>query len=126
MEVGRWPDCLHCDGAEPGRYGTDDEVSAEQEPPRLITTTTYLADGLGYVLDRPSKVFLLDVSDVASIKPDGSDLRLETATDLSIIDFSLPGKRLLLLADDRVHRAGSSWSQCGAFRGTGKSAPRVD
>ncbi|GAB3299621.1 alpha/beta fold hydrolase [Epidermidibacterium keratini] len=46
---------------EQGRYGTDDDVSAEQEAPRLIEHVGYLADGLGYALDRPSKIFTVDV-----------------------------------------------------------------
>ncbi|WP_153505797.1 S9 family peptidase [Cumulibacter manganitolerans] len=48
---------------EPGRYGTDKDVSPEQEAPRLIEGVRYLADGLGYLNDRPSKIFL--VADLA-------------------------------------------------------------
>lgn len=47
---------------EQGRYGTDDDVSAEQEAPRLIEHVSYLADGLGYALDRPAKIFTVDVA----------------------------------------------------------------
>lgn len=47
---------------EEGRYGTDESVKPDQEAPRLIEHTSYLADGLGYVLDRPSKLFLVDLS----------------------------------------------------------------
>lgn len=49
---------------EEGRYGTEGEhgtVKPDQEPPRLIEHSAYQADGLGYVLDRPSKIFLLDL-----------------------------------------------------------------
>ncbi|WP_143553604.1 TolB family protein [Serinicoccus sp. CNJ-927] len=56
---------------EQGRYGTDDAVKPDQEAPRLIEHSTYLADGLGYVLDRPSKLFLLDLADLPD--PDGPD-----------------------------------------------------
>lgn len=49
---------------EEGRYGTDTEVKPDQEAPRLIEHSTYLADGLGYVLDRPSAIFLLDLASV--------------------------------------------------------------
>lgn len=45
---------------EEGRYGTDKEIKPEQEAPRLIVDATYLADGLGYVSDRPSKIYLVD------------------------------------------------------------------
>jgi dipeptidyl aminopeptidase/acylaminoacyl peptidase len=46
---------------EQGRYGTDEDVKPDQEAPRLIEHSRYLADGLGYVLDRPAKLFLLDL-----------------------------------------------------------------
>ncbi|WP_298750455.1 S9 family peptidase [uncultured Serinicoccus sp.] len=52
---------------EDGRYGTDDDIKPDQEAPRLISHSTYLADGLGYVLDRPSSIFVLDLTDL----PDG-------------------------------------------------------
>lgn len=51
---------------EPGRYGTDESVGADAEPPRLITDLRYLADGVGYVGDRPAQVFLVEVPDVAA------------------------------------------------------------
>jgi dipeptidyl aminopeptidase/acylaminoacyl peptidase len=44
---------------EPGRYGTAEGVGPEAEPPRLITTLKYRADDLGFVLDRPSQVFVV-------------------------------------------------------------------
>lgn len=46
---------------EAGRYGTDEDIKSEQEAPRHITATTYLADGVGYILDRPSTVFVLSI-----------------------------------------------------------------
>lgn len=46
---------------EAGRYGTDEDISPEQEAPRHITTTTYLADGVGYILDRPSTIFVISI-----------------------------------------------------------------
>ncbi|WP_151526205.1 S9 family peptidase [Serinicoccus kebangsaanensis] len=49
---------------EEGRYGTDDDIKPDQEAPRLIEHSTYRADGLGYVLDRPSSIFLLDLSEL--------------------------------------------------------------
>ena len=49
---------------EQGRYGTDEKVSPEQEAPRLIEFSRYQADGVGYVLDRPSHVFLLDLAEL--------------------------------------------------------------
>ncbi|UVI34532.1 alpha/beta hydrolase family protein [Brevibacterium spongiae] len=47
--------------AEPGRYGTDDDVPAAEEAPRRITTAGYLSNGLGYTNDRPARAFLVDL-----------------------------------------------------------------
>ncbi|RBY91301.1 S9 family peptidase [Blastococcus sp. TF02A-30] len=46
---------------EPGRYGTTEGVGPEAEAPRLITTLQYRRDGVGFLLDRPSQVFVLDL-----------------------------------------------------------------
>jgi dipeptidyl aminopeptidase/acylaminoacyl peptidase len=46
---------------EAGRYGTDEDVDAAAEPPRLITTLQYRRDGVGFLVDRPSQVFLVDL-----------------------------------------------------------------
>lgn len=55
---------------EEGRYGTDDKVKPDQEAPRLIEHSTYLSDGLGYVLDRPSKIFLIDLAEIPGEESD--------------------------------------------------------
>jgi len=46
---------------EPGRYGTADGVEAGAEPPRLITTLKYRLDDVGFLTDKPSQVFVLDL-----------------------------------------------------------------
>ena len=46
---------------EHGRYGTAAGVGPDAEPPRLITTLKYRLDDVGFVTDRPSQVFLLDL-----------------------------------------------------------------
>ncbi|MCZ2827014.1 MULTISPECIES: S9 family peptidase [unclassified Modestobacter] len=46
---------------EQGRYGTDEDVSPDAEPPRLITTLKYRADGVGFTNDRRSHVFVVDL-----------------------------------------------------------------
>ncbi len=48
-----------------GRYGTDEDVSADAEPPRGIDRMSYRRDGKGFTLDRPDQVFLLDLQDGA-------------------------------------------------------------
>ncbi len=44
---------------EHGRYGTVDGVGPGAEPPRLITTLQYRRDGVGFLADRRSQVFVL-------------------------------------------------------------------
>ncbi len=46
---------------EQGRYGTDDDVSAEAEPPRRITRRAYRLDGEGFVVDKQAQLFVLDL-----------------------------------------------------------------
>ncbi|GAB3346753.1 S9 family peptidase [Modestobacter lapidis] len=46
---------------EPGRYGTDEDVPASAEAPRLITTLKYRQDALGFGTDRRSHVFVVDL-----------------------------------------------------------------
>ncbi|MDQ4037413.1 MAG: S9 family peptidase [Actinomycetota bacterium] len=54
---------------EQGRYGTDEDISADAEAPRLITTFAYRADNVGYTIDRRNHVFVLDVPDLAALDP---------------------------------------------------------
>ena len=46
---------------EAGRYGTDPDVAPAAEAPRLITTLTYRADGVGFTADRRPHVFVVDL-----------------------------------------------------------------
>ncbi len=48
---------------EPERYGADEDVSAAEEPPRRITSATYLSNGIGYIRDRPARAFVVDLVD---------------------------------------------------------------
>lgn len=45
---------------EEGRYGTEEGVTPEKEPPRRIAALRYRLDNLGFVLDRHAQVFVLD------------------------------------------------------------------
>jgi len=54
---------------EHGRYGTVPGLPPAAEPARRITTTRYLANGVGVVTDRRSQVFLVEVPDVAAEPP---------------------------------------------------------
>ena len=46
---------------EEGRYGTVEGVGPGAEPPRLITTLKYRMDDVGFLADRRSQLFLLDL-----------------------------------------------------------------
>nr|WP_206686638.1 MULTISPECIES: S9 family peptidase [Microbacterium] len=48
---------------EKGRYGTVEGRDAAAEPPRRITGIRWHANGLGYIIDRPSHVFVIDAPD---------------------------------------------------------------
>lgn len=45
---------------EPGRYGTDEKITPDREPPRRITTLLYRIDDLGYTEDRRNHVWVID------------------------------------------------------------------
>jgi len=47
---------------EPGRYGTDEKVTPDKEPPRRITRLRYRLDDLGFTLDRRAHVFIVDAT----------------------------------------------------------------
>jgi dipeptidyl aminopeptidase/acylaminoacyl peptidase len=51
---------------EQGRYGTVEGVDAASEPPRRITTYRYAANGVGWLRDRRSQVFVVTVPDVTA------------------------------------------------------------
>jgi dipeptidyl aminopeptidase/acylaminoacyl peptidase len=51
---------------EQGRYGTVEGRSAEAESPRRITGVRWHANGLGYIADRPSHLFIVDVPDTGA------------------------------------------------------------
>lgn len=44
---------------EAGRYGTDEKVTADAEPPRRFTSLSYRSDGKGFVLDKPEQIFVI-------------------------------------------------------------------
>ncbi len=44
---------------EPGRYGTVEGLDAAAEAPRHITGIRWHANGLGYLADRPSRLFVI-------------------------------------------------------------------
>ena len=72
---------------EPGRYGTDEKVNADAEPPRRITRLAYRLDGEGFVADKPQQLFVLDAHRRDGAKPvqltdepSGAPIRRSSAT----------------------------------------------
>lgn len=51
---------------EHGRYGTVEGVDPAAEPPRRITTYRYSANGVGWMRDRRSQVFVVPVPDLCA------------------------------------------------------------
>ncbi len=51
---------------ETGRYGSDEDVSSDAEPPRLVTGLRYLEDGVGYHRDRRNHVFVFEIPDLTA------------------------------------------------------------
>ncbi|PZS30616.1 MAG: peptidase S9 [Pseudonocardiales bacterium] len=48
---------------ESGRYGQDDKVPADKEPPRRIIGLQYRLDDVGFTLDQREHIFVVDVTD---------------------------------------------------------------
>ncbi|MGH8963447.1 MAG: S9 family peptidase [Jatrophihabitantaceae bacterium] len=46
-----------------GRYGQDEKITPDKEPPRRITGLQYRLDGIGFLIDRRSHVFVVDVEE---------------------------------------------------------------
>jgi dipeptidyl aminopeptidase/acylaminoacyl peptidase len=47
---------------EAGRYGQDEKITPDKEPPRRITGLQYRRDGVGFLIDRRAQVFVVDVT----------------------------------------------------------------
>lgn len=47
---------------EPGRYGTDEKIKPEAEPPRHVTRMSFRFDGKGFVSDKPEQIFVVDLA----------------------------------------------------------------
>ncbi|MEO8889382.1 MAG: S9 family peptidase, partial [Jatrophihabitantaceae bacterium] len=54
---------------EEGRYGQDEKVTPDKEPPRRITGLQYRLDGVGFLIDRRSHVFVVDVVEADEPNP---------------------------------------------------------
>ncbi|QSB16206.1 S9 family peptidase [Natronosporangium hydrolyticum] len=84
---------------EPGRYGTDEQVSPAAEPPRRITTLRYRMDDLGFLTDRRNHVFVVEVTGGPPVQVTDGD------ADHTGADWSPTGE-LLTFAAARHETAG--------------------
>ncbi len=85
------------------RYGTNDKIPADKEPPRRITGLTYRRDNVGFLTDRRSHVFVVPLAD----DPAASEARQVTFGDADDTDVEWASDdRLLFLSarhDGREH-----------------------
>ena len=92
---------------EPSRYGQDEKITVDKEPPRRITGLEYRLDGIGFLGDRRSHLFVVDVPDptttdlpearrVATAGDGGADDAFDTdaAFDDADVAWSPDGTRL--------------------------------
>jgi dipeptidyl aminopeptidase/acylaminoacyl peptidase len=48
---------------EPDRYGQNEKITSDKEPPRRITGLQYRLDGVGFTIDRRQHVYVVDVTE---------------------------------------------------------------
>jgi dipeptidyl aminopeptidase/acylaminoacyl peptidase len=84
-----------------GRYGSEADVAAEAEKPRLISTIQYRLNGVGYTRDKPLQLFIVEVPELGG-EPGvpRSDSRQLTmlATDAGTGTFSADGSAVYFAA----------------------------
>jgi dipeptidyl aminopeptidase/acylaminoacyl peptidase len=79
---------------EDGRYGTVQGKGGDKEPPRRITRLFYRIDGVGFRLDRPRQVYVID-----ALAPDASPVQVtEGNYDHGGVDWSPRGDLLAFVA----------------------------
>lgn len=77
---------------EPGRYGTDEKITGEAEPPRRITAMRYRLDGIGFTLDRRSHVWVVGLDGEEPVRVTQGDF------DHDGVDWSPDGGLLTFVA----------------------------
>ncbi len=85
---------------EDGRYGTTEGVTPDKERPRRITTLEYRRDGVGFLTDRRTQVFVVDPFaeepepvQVTSADADADNSEVTWSPDGSLAGLRLPAPR---------------------------------
>src|SRR5690606_24383865 len=77
---------------EPSRYGTDDQVAPDAEPPRRITSFRYRWDDIGFIIGRRSHVWTVDITGGEPVRVTDGD------ADHTGVDWSPDGDLLAFAA----------------------------
>ena len=114
---------------EPGRYGTAEDVPPDQEAPRLITDLRYLADGVGYVGDRHTQIYVAEVPDVRA-DPAGRALPApqqltEGPYESTAVEWSPDGTRVAFVSARHPERAGDLRADVWTCAADGSDLVRV-
>ncbi|WP_324273299.1 hypothetical protein [Blastococcus brunescens] len=108
---------------EQGRYGTVDGVGAEAEPPRLITSLQYRRDGVGFLADKPSQVFVLDLpadfADDTAPLPEPEQVTTGDA-DCEDVAWGPDGEELVFVS---ARHPGPTGISCGTCTRSARTAP---
>ncbi|SDP31727.1 Dipeptidyl aminopeptidase/acylaminoacyl peptidase [Nakamurella panacisegetis] len=104
---------------ETGRYGTDAEVGAEAEAPRLIDRLSYRRDGRGFLLDQPDQIFVLDLSG----DRDGEPVAVTREPDLRGVPVWLDQDRLAYVRAARPDLPQAEFAVVAADPGGSEPSP---
>ncbi len=81
---------------EARRYGQDEKITPEEEPPRRITGLQYRLDGVGFLTDRRQHIYVVDIED-RDPAPQPRQLT-DGDTDETDVSWSPDGSRLAFVS----------------------------
>ncbi|OFI37988.1 peptidase S9 [Arthrobacter sp. SW1] len=99
---------------EEGRYGTVDGVGSGSEDARLVRSNQYRMNGLGYTLDRPGRIFVVDVPELGgepAVEPVGRAQAAKAAKGSEDASRGLP--TAVQLSDGGSDHSGAVFSSDG-------------
>lgn len=99
---------------EPGRYGTDERITAREEAPRRVRQLSYKRDLVGYKIDQRRHVFVAPVPDAIGEEPSGGPVQLTTGPfDHAWLDWAPDSQSLVTVSarhEDRdMHLVQDAW-----------------